>query len=145
MARAAARPGALAYRLLQGDWALGLSISRLDPWVTARVFHDATIREGQLLTKVNIGYRIENAALKSLRVRIPGLDESSAATVRATGAAVADLVPVQGEIPSPLQPPSGCHFHPRCPHALARCREAAPELATIAPGRQAACWRVEQR
>ena len=36
--RAAARPGALAYRLLQSDWALGLSISRLDPWVTARVF-----------------------------------------------------------------------------------------------------------
>ena len=76
--RAAARPGALAYRLLQSDWALGLSISRLDPWVTARVFHDATIREGQLLSRVHIGYRIENAAVKSLRVRIPGLD----ATVR---------------------------------------------------------------
>jgi hypothetical protein len=94
---AAARPGALAYRQLQSDWALGLSISRLDPWVTARVFHDATIREGQLLTKVNIGYRIENAAIKALRVRIPGLDENSAATVRATGAAVADLIPVEGE------------------------------------------------
>jgi hypothetical protein len=95
--RAASRPGALAYRLLQSDWALGLSISRLDPWVTARVFHDATIREGQLLTKVNIGYRIENAAIKSLRVRIPGLDDNSAATVRATGSAVADLIPVPGE------------------------------------------------
>jgi len=95
-ARAAARPGALAYRLLQGDWALGLSISRLDPWVTARVFHDATIREGQLLTRVNIGYRIENSAVKALRVRIPGLDSTAAATVRATGSAVADLVPVEG-------------------------------------------------
>ena len=96
-ARAASRPGALAYRLLQSDWALGLSISRLDSWVTAKVFHDATIREGQLLTRVHIGYRIENAAVKSLRVRIPGLDATSAATVRATGAAVADLVPVEGE------------------------------------------------
>ncbi len=95
--RAAARPGALAYRLLQSDWALGLSISRLDPWVTARVFHDATIREGQLLTKVNIAYRIENAAVKTQRVRIPGLDQTSAATVRATGNAVADLIPVEGE------------------------------------------------
>jgi hypothetical protein len=96
-ARAAAQPGALVYRLLQGDWALGLSITPLDPWVTARVFHEATIREGQLLSRVHIGYRIENAAVKSLRVRIPGLDATSAATVRATGSAVADLIPVEGE------------------------------------------------
>jgi hypothetical protein len=95
--RAAARPGALVYRLLQSDWSLGLSISRLDPWVTARVFHDATIREGQLLTRVHIGYRIENAAVKFQRVRIPGLDATSAATVRATGSAVADIVQVEGE------------------------------------------------
>jgi hypothetical protein len=97
-ARAAARPGALAYSLLQGDWALGLSISRLDPWVTAKVFHDATIREGQLLTRVHVGYRIENAAVKSLRVRIPGLDATAAETVRATGPAVADLIPVKDQI-----------------------------------------------
>jgi hypothetical protein len=96
-ARAASRPGALTYRLLQSDWALGLAISRLDPWVTAKVFHDATIREGQLLSRVHIGYRIENAAVKSLRVRIPGLDAAAAATVRATGSAVADLIPVEGE------------------------------------------------
>ena len=96
-ARAAARPGALVYRLLQSDWSLGLAISRLDPWVTAQVFHEATLREGQVLTRAVIGYKIENAALKSLRVRIPGLDATAAATVRANGAAVADLVPVEGE------------------------------------------------
>ena len=45
-ARAAARPGALAYRLLQSDWSLGLAISRLDPWVTAQVFHEATLARG---------------------------------------------------------------------------------------------------
>ncbi len=50
------------------------------------------------------------------------------------------FVPVKGEIPSPLDPPSGCHFHPRCPHAMARCREAAPPLVDVAPGRRAACW-----
>ncbi len=96
-ARAAARPGALAYRLLQSDWSLGLAISRLDPWVTTQVFHEATLREGQMLTRVAINYKIENAALKSLRIRIPGLDATAAATVRASGAAVADLVPVAGE------------------------------------------------
>lgn len=96
-ARAAARPGALAYRLLQGDWSLSLAIGRLDPWVTAQVFHETTLREGQMLTRAVIGYKIENASLKSLRVRIPGLDSISAATVRANGAAVADFIPVEGE------------------------------------------------
>jgi peptide/nickel transport system ATP-binding protein len=47
--------------------------------------------------------------------------------------------PVAGEIPSPLDPPAGCHFHPRCPHALARCSEQAPVLQQIAPQRWAAC------
>jgi peptide/nickel transport system ATP-binding protein len=47
--------------------------------------------------------------------------------------------PVRGEIPSPLAPPPGCHFHPRCPHALPRCAVEAPALREIAPGRQSAC------
>ena len=48
-------------------------------------------------------------------------------------------VPIRGEIPSALAPPPGCHFHPRCPHAFARCREEAPALRAIAPGRLSAC------
>ncbi|MGE5512306.1 MAG: ABC transporter ATP-binding protein [Bacteroidota bacterium] len=47
--------------------------------------------------------------------------------------------PVKGEIPSPLAPPPGCHFHPRCPHATERCRLEVPPLRVVAPGRQAAC------
>ncbi len=46
---------------------------------------------------------------------------------------------VKGEIPSPLDPPTGCHFHPRCPHAMPRCAEEAPLLRTIAPGHRGAC------
>ena len=46
---------------------------------------------------------------------------------------------VKGEIPSPLRPPPGCHFHPRCPHAFARCREERPVLKEVAPGHRAAC------
>ena len=49
------------------------------------------------------------------------------------------FTPVKGEIPSPLDPPSGCHFHPRCPHAMERCRREAPALREIAPGRRSAC------
>jgi peptide/nickel transport system ATP-binding protein len=46
---------------------------------------------------------------------------------------------ITGEIPSPLNPPSGCHFHPRCPHAMARCREQAPPLREVAPNHLSAC------
>jgi peptide/nickel transport system ATP-binding protein len=47
--------------------------------------------------------------------------------------------PIEGEIPSPLDPPSGCHFHPRCPFANARCRAEQPQLKEIAPHRYSAC------
>ncbi|MCE2969187.1 MAG: ABC transporter ATP-binding protein [Burkholderiales bacterium] len=50
------------------------------------------------------------------------------------------FVPITGEIPSPLHPPSGCHFHPRCPHAQPRCAQQAPPLVEIAPGRWSACF-----
>lgn len=46
---------------------------------------------------------------------------------------------LKGEIPSPLHPPSGCHFHPRCPFAFERCRVERPSLKNIAPGRFSAC------
>jgi peptide/nickel transport system ATP-binding protein len=47
--------------------------------------------------------------------------------------------PIVGEIPSPLAPPSGCHFHPRCPHAMPRCKEQPPALKPVAPGHLSAC------
>jgi peptide/nickel transport system ATP-binding protein len=46
---------------------------------------------------------------------------------------------LQGEVPSPLRPPSGCAFHPRCPAATQRCREQAPPLRQVAPAHFAAC------
>lgn len=47
--------------------------------------------------------------------------------------------PVKGEIPSPLNPPSGCHFHPRCPQAMPRCTEEAPVLKSVSSGHRSAC------
>jgi peptide/nickel transport system ATP-binding protein len=46
---------------------------------------------------------------------------------------------LKGEIPSPLNPPPGCHFHPRCPLAFARCSVDRPAFKQIAPGRMSAC------
>ena len=55
------------------------------------------------------------------------------------------FMPIQGEIPSPLKPPTGCHFHPRCPIATDHCREIRPELREIAPGHVHACLNIEPR
>jgi oligopeptide/dipeptide ABC transporter ATP-binding protein len=46
---------------------------------------------------------------------------------------------VQGDVPSPLRPPPGCHFHTRCPYAEARCRSQVPPLREVEPGHKVAC------
>ncbi|MBQ3425272.1 MAG: ABC transporter ATP-binding protein [Clostridia bacterium] len=46
---------------------------------------------------------------------------------------------IEGETPSPIDMPSGCRFHPRCPRCTERCRREAPELRQVAPGRFVAC------
>ena len=51
---------------------------------------------------------------------------------------------IKGEIPSPLNPPPGCHFNPRCPHAMPRCRAEVPALKEIAPGHLSACHLNDQ-
>jgi oligopeptide/dipeptide ABC transporter ATP-binding protein len=45
---------------------------------------------------------------------------------------------LSGEVPSPMRPPPGCHFHPRCPHAMPRCSAEVPALRTL-PDRHVAC------
>ncbi len=65
---------------------------------------------------------------QALLAEVPRLDSRSRS-----------YVGIEGEIPSALDPPTGCYFHPRCPHAMARCRQDAPTLREIAPGHWSAC------
>ena len=53
--------------------------------------------------------------------------------------ATREFRPVQGEVPSPINPPPGCVFHPRCPLAIDRCRQVRPELRELRPSHWAAC------
>jgi peptide/nickel transport system ATP-binding protein len=51
-----------------------------------------------------------------------------------------EVIRLEGELPSPVYPPSGCHFHPRCPKALPECRERYPENFELSGTRSVACW-----
>jgi len=53
--------------------------------------------------------------------------------------------PVAGEVPNPLDPPTGCAFHPRCPYAFERCKIERPQLIEHADGGQVACHAVEEK
>nr|WP_287410198.1 dipeptide ABC transporter ATP-binding protein [Pseudodesulfovibrio sp.] len=49
-------------------------------------------------------------------------------------------IPLSGDLPSPMDPPTGCPFHPRCPHAFDKCKNGRPELVAGESGTNVACW-----
>ena len=63
----------------------------------------------------------------------------SAAPIPRARARERNRVILTGDVPSPINPPSGCHFHTRCQYATARCRVEAPALREVTPGHVAAC------
>jgi len=69
---------------------------------------------------------------KALVAAIPEPDPSNRFKIR-------DL-PIKGEVPSAINIPPGCRFHPRCPHAFDKCSKEEPSLIEVEPGHYAACW-----
>ena len=51
-----------------------------------------------------------------------------------------EVIRLEGELPSPVNPPSGCHFHPRCPRVMPECKEKYPENFELSDTRSVACW-----
>ncbi len=70
---------------------------------------------------------------------------SAVPEVRREGEAPARrVIPLEGEMPSPVNPPSGCHFHPRCPQVMEICRQAYPPVWEDGAGRRVRCHLLEQ-
>ena len=136
------------------------AVSALDVSVQAQVLNlFMDLRESQGLTYLFISHNLAVVEYIADRVaimylgRIVELGDTASIFARAqhpyTQALIADAPrldtrvaehrPIQGELPSPLNPPGGCAFHPRCPHAMARCASELPPLREGAPGHWSAC------
>ena len=83
--------GALAFRLLQRDWSLQLGIEKLAPWVTGQVLHDVTLREGQTRSTLFAEFTVQNAAIRTLLVKLPSMGADELKTIRANGETVSDF------------------------------------------------------
>ncbi len=70
---------------------------------------------------------------EALLSAVPTVDKRESARIKLTG-----------DVPSPLDPPGGCAFHPRCRFATEKCRSCRPELREILPGRFSACFHVQE-
>ncbi len=89
-----------------------------------------------------LGRAVEQGAREQVmgEARHPYTQALLSATPTVDAAARRARIVLQGELPSPLNPPQGCAFHTRCPLAEPRCREARPELQRAGDGRALACW-----
>ena len=67
---------------------------------------------------------------RALLSAVPSLDRESGR----------EIIKLEGELPSPVNPPAGCHFHPRCREARPECRERYPETVALPGAQRVACW-----
>ena len=88
-----------------------------------------------------LGKIVEYAPTQALfgDVRHPYTKALFSAVLLAKPGEQTDEMELRGEVPSPLNPPAGCRFHPRCPFATPRCAAEEPELREVAPAHHVAC------
>jgi oligopeptide/dipeptide ABC transporter ATP-binding protein len=107
------------------------------------VAHDlATVRHMSDHTVVMyLGKIVEKAPTQALfdDVRHPYTKALFSAVLIARANQEDEEIELQGEVPSPLNPPSGCRFHTRCPYVMPRCSQEEPKLRDVTPGHAVAC------
>jgi oligopeptide/dipeptide ABC transporter ATP-binding protein len=107
------------------------------------ISHDLAVVEhiGHRIAVMYLGRIVELAPKERIfeRPLHPYTEALMAAAPIADPRARRERLVIEGDVPSPMNPPPGCHFHTRCPYAIAKCRTDAPPLLTVAPGHVVAC------
>ena len=107
------------------------------------VSHDLAVVEhiGHRIAVMYLGRIVELAPKDRIfaQPQHPYTEALMAAAPIAAPKARRERLVIEGDVPSPMNPPSGCHFHTRCPYAEARCKAETPVLREIAPGHTVAC------
>jgi oligopeptide/dipeptide ABC transporter ATP-binding protein len=108
------------------------------------ISHDLSV-VGHVSDRVAVMYLgriVELAASRELfsRPRHPYTQALLSAAPEPDPEAPCERIRLAGDVPSPLAPPAGCPFHPRCPQAFTPCATRRPELSLLADGRRVACW-----
>src|SRR6266403_1107753 len=125
-----------------------LSVCGLDPKFADRYPHELSVVRHlrQRVAVMYLGRIVELAACAELFDNpLPPYTQALLAAVPVPDPsveAIRQFQPVKGEVPSPINPPSGCVFHPRCPIAVESCRLVRPELREVGPQHWVACSEV---
>ncbi len=121
---------------LQAELGLAYLFISHDLSVVAHLAHDVAVMYlGRIVEQGRVREVLERPAhpyTKALLAAVPVADPQRHR----------EVIQLQGEMPSPTDPPSGCHFHPRCPQADAVCRQAYPGRVALSDSHQVSCWRV---
>ena len=112
------------------------------------ISHDLSVVE-YISDKVGVMYLgklVEYAPTKELfsKPRHPYTESLLSAVPVADPTIQMERIPLEGEIPNPANPPSGCYFHTRCQYCTEKCKNAAPEYVELEPGHFVACHRAEE-
>lgn len=110
------------------------------------ISHDLAVVEHlcQRIVVMYLGRVVESGPARTLcrTPQHPYTQVLLSAVPAVTPSAKRERILLSGDVPSPIHPPSGCPFHPRCPVAEARCRTERPEIRKAADGREVACHLV---
>ena len=112
------------------------------------ISHDLSVVEyiSDRVAVMYLGRIVEYAPTKTLysRPMHPYTESLLSAVPVADPTVQTERIPLEGEIPNPANPPTGCYFHTRCRFCTEKCKECAPEYKELEPGHFVACHRAEE-